>query len=150
MYSRRVLFILVVGAVGCGADVTAPDLAARTYSVYTVDDVKVPIVIPQDSACVTINTGGWLSLTADGDFQMVLDRTTLVCNNAALVGTSIIQDGRYVRTSDSVLSIRPTTSPAFVATFDPGNYRPELGGVIANVKFEFNGHRYWLLAEPTN
>lgn len=148
MYSRRILSMLLAGAVGCGADTTAPNAAARTYSVYTVDDVKVPIVVPRDSTCETINSGGWLSLAADGSFSMVLDRTTVVCNNVAGVSTSIIQSGSYVRAGDSVLSLRPTTGPAFVAAFDPGNYTPQLGGVIPNVKFAFLGHRYWLLAEP--
>jgi len=147
MDHRRLPLALLVGAVACGADITAPSPVARTYSVYMVDEQKVPIVVPQDSSCETVNSGGWLSLAADGHYSMVLDRITVVCNNIAGVSTTVIQGGSYVRTGDSVLSLRPTQGPAFIATFDPGNYTPELGGVIPNVKFVILGHRYWLLAE---
>jgi len=148
VYSRGILPALLVSAVACGADTTAPNPVARTYSVYAVDDQKVPIVVPQDSTCSTVNSGGWLSLDTDGSFSMVLDRTTWVCNNVAGVSTSVVQSGRYVRSSDSVLSFRPAVGPAFIAAFDPGNYTLALGGVIPNIKFEVRGHRYWLLAEP--
>jgi hypothetical protein len=148
MYGRCFLLTLLVGAIACGPDMTAPNPVARTYSIYMVDDQKVPIVIPQDSSCATINSGGWLSLAADGAYSMVLDRTTVVCDNVAGVSTAIIQGGTYLRTDDSVLSFRPAQGPGFIAAFDPGTYTPALGGVIPNVKFGAFGHRYWLLAEP--
>lgn len=140
------LALLAVGAAGCGTDLTAPNAAVGTYSVFMVDGQRIPIVTPLDSACITVNSGGWLTLTTGGTYSMVLDRINRVCNGIEDGGSASPQSGTYTQTRDTVITFHPAPpmGPAFAATFHPGTDRPG-GGALPSLRFTFVGHDYWLI-----
>ena len=146
---NRLYFTLIIAVAACGKDVTAPTLVAGTYSVFMVDARQIPIVTPQDSSCVAVNSGGWLSLDGRGGYSMILDRVTTVCNGIAQGTALVSQIGTYEQTRDSLLVFHPTPprGPAFIAAYDPGSFQPGLGGRLPNLIFDFVGHHYWLIED---
>lgn len=149
---RRHLVVLAIGLAACSDAATSAsnpfEQIAGTYSEYTVDGQQLPVTTPADT-CERVNTGGWLSVTTEGTYSMVLDRTRRVCNGVLSGGDYIAQLGTYEMTSDTVITFVPTPpwGPPFVATFDPGNYTPEQGGRVRNLRFSFVGHDYSVLDE---
>ena len=147
---RRHFVFLAIAIAAC-SDSTSPNLYARvtgTYSEYTIDEQVIPFATPYDT-CQIVNVGGWLTLTVDGKYAMLLDRTRMLCNAEYSGGTGVAQTGTYQFVNDTVLAFVPTppSGPAFSATFDPGNYKPEAGGRVPSLRFSFVGHEYWVIED---
>jgi hypothetical protein len=147
---RSAILPLIIGLAAC-SDVTTPkdqpNPVAATYSQYAIDGHQIPTATPADT-CESVNMGGWLSLTAEGTYSMVLDRTSRMCGGVPSGSNYLSQRGTY-QLADDVVTFFPTPpyGPAFAATFDPGNYQPGQGGRVRNLKFSFVGHDYWVIEE---
>lgn len=147
---RSAILPLIIGLAAC-SDATKPkdqpNLVAATYSQSTIDGQQVPRTTPADT-CELVNMGGWLSLTAEGAYSMVLDRTSYVCNGVPSGTNYVGQRGTY-QLADTAVTFLPTPpyGPAFKATFDPGDYQPGKGGRLRSLRFSFVGHDYWMIEE---
>jgi len=158
MRSRLLLPTLIVASSACGNDGTAPKTeptiqtaAVGTYSVFEIDGGRIPIVkvSQRDTACLDIESGGWFTLSAGGDYAMLVSRNSTVCNGAQAGAVYIAQRGTYVWQDDSVLMFRPTPpyGPAFSATFNRGTYRPGMSGTLPRLTFSFAGRDYIVLLD---
>ncbi len=145
---------LGLAAISCGNDSSAPptpvDLTtyARTYSVVSVDSLAIPFVRSQDPSCQQINTGGWLSLSTDGTYQLMLDDVRSLCNGAPSGGgDAIYQPGTYT-ISSGILHLQPD------APYGPASSGPIVGATpiqgggfkSATISLSFNSRLYYMVA----
>lgn len=158
MRFRLVLLTLFLAGAACGTDGTAPKpeptletRAVGTYSVLDIDGERIPIVkvSQRDTACLDIESGGWFTLMANGEYAMLVSRNSTVCNGAQAGAVYIAQRGTYTWQGDDILVFRPTPpyGPAFSATFAPGTYQPGAGGILPRLSFSFAGREYVVLAD---
>jgi len=158
MRSHLIRSALLVAAVACGTDATDPEQpppppnpAVGTYSIHTVDGARFPIVtVSQDSTCLDIDSGGWLTLFPDGTYATVLSRVSTVCNGRLVGATGIAWRGVYEMTTDNRLVRLARTPPdeSFIfATFDQGTYRPGSSGTLPSLRFRDGEHDYVVLAD---
>lgn len=147
---RPACLLPLIAVMACSSDSTAPaeSPAAGTYSEYTVDNQQIPYSTPVDT-CERVNTGGWLTLAADGSYSLVLDRMSRICAGQASGSDYLAQMGTYQMLNDTVITFQPTPpyGPPFLASFDPGTYQPGQGGRVPGLRFSFVGHMYWALEE---
>lgn len=148
---RATVVLLAIAFMGCSESTSPANPFARatgTYSEYMLDGYFLPTVSSVDT-CQIVNTGGWLTLTIDGKYQMMLDNVRRLCNGAYFGGESVPQVGTYEFVSDTVIAFAPaaTYGPPFTAVFDAGDYSQESGGRVPQLRFQFVGHDYWLLEE---
>ena len=148
------LCVIVLLTAACATDTSSPsptrDLVpyARTYTVTAVDSFIVPYVRSQDGNCQQINTGGWLTLSSDGSYQLLLDNVRSLCVGApGGGGDAIYQAGTYV-VSAGILHLSPTPpqGPASSGRIWQATPLPGGGFAQAAVQLTFNERLYDLPA----
>jgi len=122
--------------------------AAGTYSEYMIDNQRLPVSTAGDT-CHAVNLGGWLTLTIDGKYSLLWDQTTMLCGTEHGAIGAWGQSGTYKIVDDTVIvfTAKPPTAQTFSATFYPGNYTPEAGGEVPNLRFTIASHDYWAIED---
>jgi hypothetical protein len=136
---------MLILTAACNSDITAPpvDIAAGTYTEWTIDGLQLPTITPADSSCEYVNGGGSLSLELDGTYQLILDQTSLVCGGVNHGSAGVAQHGTYDRTGSTiVLKMSPPSTGSIVTAFDSGAYTPDSGGILPHITFDYSGHSY--------
>lgn len=152
--SPRRFWMLSLAAAACANEASSPtttsDLLpyARTYTVTHVDTLSIPFVRAQDGGCQQVNTGGWLSLSANGSYQLLLDHVSAMCTDApGGGGDAIYQAGTYV-VSSGTLRLRPKAGygPSATGSIWRAIAQPGGGFSQASVHLTFGPHSYDLVA----
>ena len=150
MYIRRLVpLVLAVAVASCGdSGSLSPSLPLATFSISTVDGLSIPLIISADTACQTINAGGWLSFEQGHRYTMAIDRIGVLCGGTWTTGNLTVQRGGYTVRGDSVdFRADPPAGPDFTAAYDPGTNIPHQGGRLPNLTFAFVGHDYFLVSD---